>query len=74
MKGYGLIAKPLIAMLKKEGFEWTKEARGTFKDLKRAMISTPVLALPDSSKPFEVHTDASGDNIGAGEVTLSLYF
>ena len=74
VKGYGLIAKPLTSMLNKEGFEWTKEARGAFKDLKRAMTNTPMLALPDFSKPFEIHTDASSEAIGAGEETLSLYF
>ena len=63
-----------MAMLKKEGFEWTKEVRRIFEDLKRAMTETLVLALPDFSKPFEVHTDASGEGIGAGEETLGLYF
>ena len=65
VKGYGLIVKPLTTLLKKEVFKWTKEARGAFEDLKRVMINTPVLALPDSKKPFEVHTDASGEGISA---------
>ena len=63
VKGYDLIGKLLVAMLKKEGFEWTKKARGAFEDLKRAMIETSVLALLDYSKPFVVHTDASGEGI-----------
>ena len=42
MKGYGLIAKPLTSMIKKEGFEWTKETRGAFEDLKRLMTNTLV--------------------------------
>ncbi|XP_038977863.1 uncharacterized protein LOC120108346 [Phoenix dactylifera] len=65
VKNYGLIAKPLTAMLKKGEFEWTPESREAFDNLKRAMTQTLVLALPDFSIPFEVYTDASGDGIGA---------
>ncbi|KAK0595099.1 hypothetical protein LWI29_003584 [Acer saccharum] len=65
VKNYGLIAKPLTAMLKKDSFEWTEEAKKAFEDLKRAMTQTPVLVLLDFEKPFEVYTDASGEGIGA---------
>ncbi|XP_038989888.1 uncharacterized protein LOC120113137 [Phoenix dactylifera] len=65
VKGYGLIAKPLTAMLKKDGFAWTPAARQAFEDLKRAMTQTPVLALPDFNTPFQVFTDASNEGIGA---------
>ncbi|XP_042962448.1 uncharacterized protein LOC122296713 [Carya illinoinensis] len=65
VKGYGLIAKPLTTMLKKDSFEWTTEAREDFEELKRAMTKTPVLALPNFETPFEVYTDASGEGIEA---------
>jgi len=32
---------------------WTPEYRTAFKNLKAALISAPVLGLPDLSKPFE---------------------
>ncbi|XP_038977292.1 uncharacterized mitochondrial protein AtMg00860-like [Phoenix dactylifera] len=40
VKGYSLIAKPLMTMLKKDGFEWTPAARQAFEDLKRSMTQT----------------------------------
>ncbi|KAL5805441.1 hypothetical protein ACOSQ4_028174 [Xanthoceras sorbifolium] len=64
VKHYGLIAKPLTGMLKKDNFEWTKEARLAFEDLKRAMTQTSVLALPNFDKTFKVYTDVSGEGIG----------
>ncbi|KAI9182344.1 hypothetical protein LWI28_024397 [Acer negundo] len=64
VKNYGLIAKLLTAMLKKDSFEWTEEAKKAFEDLKWVMTQTFVLALLDFEKPFEVYTDASGEGIG----------
>ncbi|OIT32972.1 hypothetical protein A4A49_14857 [Nicotiana attenuata] len=48
-----------------EGFRWSEEANQAFADLKRAMSTTPVLALPDYSQPFVVETDACHSGIGA---------
>jgi hypothetical protein len=37
-------------MLKKKQFYWDAAAQTTFDTLKKAMTSTPVLAVPDFSK------------------------
>jgi hypothetical protein len=44
------------------GFVWTDEATMAFNKLKTAMISTPVLALPNFNLPF---TDACVNGVGA---------
>jgi hypothetical protein len=65
IKGYGSIATPLTAMLKKNAFHWDVAAREAFQNLKAAVTEAPVLALPNFAQPFVIECDASGLGIGA---------
>lgn len=44
---------------------WAPEDQHAFEKLKVAMSQTPVLALPDFHKPFNIENDASDTGIGA---------
>ncbi|KAM1576651.1 hypothetical protein ACFX10_032943 [Malus domestica] len=62
---FGIIARPLTNLLRTDSFQWSTNAAQAFSALKQALSSTPVLALPDFTKPFTVECDASDSGIGA---------
>ncbi|MDP0907982.1 RNase H-like domain-containing protein, partial [Klebsiella pneumoniae] len=65
IKNYGAIARPLTDLLKKNSFEWSIQATEAFENLKLAVSTPLVLALPIYNKTFVVEYDASGFGIGA---------
>ncbi|KAL0549151.1 hypothetical protein IC582_013632 [Cucumis melo] len=65
VKRYGEIMAPVTKLLQKNSFKWDGEATLAFENLKLAMTTILVLALPNWSLPFIVETDASGSGLGA---------
>ena len=55
----------MTELLKKNSFGWNEAAQEAFDKLKMAMISAPVLTLPNFNEEFIVETDASDEGIGA---------
>ncbi|XP_047169459.1 uncharacterized protein LOC124838000 [Vigna umbellata] len=65
IRNYASMAGPLTDLLKKKSFHCSKLASQPFLQLKQAMTSTPVLAIPNFKEPFILETDASSSGIEA---------
>ena len=65
VQGFGIISKPLTQLLRKGvPYQWTADTDAAFQKLKQALVTAPVLALPNFNDPFTVETDASESGIG----------
>lgn len=77
VKDFSSVAAPLTECIKKGRFERNEAAQQAFENIKHLLGNTPILALPNFSKPFEVQCDASGVGIGgsfsAREATHCIY-
>jgi hypothetical protein len=60
-----MIAKPITELLKKGNkYVWSKACDEASKHLKKLLTTSPVLAQPNTTEPFDVYSDASGTGLG----------
>ena len=65
VEGFSRLAAPLTKLTRKnEKFVWTDQCENSFKQLKKKLVSAPILALPESGKEFTVFSDASIQGLG----------
>jgi hypothetical protein len=66
IENFSKIAKPMTKLLKKEKkIEWTEGCENSFQELKKRLVSAPVLCLPNVEKEFQVYCDASRQGLGS---------
>ena len=65
IKNFSQLADPLYRVVGKKKFQWTDEQQQAFDNLKEALTSPPVLALPNTQDSFILDCDASNEAIGA---------
>ncbi|KMQ85704.1 krab-a domain-containing protein [Lasius niger] len=66
VKGFSLVAKPLFSLTENlTKFVWTEQCEAAFKELKKRLVSSPILSFPRDEGQFILDTDASNHGIGA---------
>jgi ribonuclease HI len=65
IEGFLKISKPMTELLERDKqFKWTPACESTFQELKKQLMTAPVLVMPDMEKPFSIYCDASGQGLG----------
>ncbi|KAH0728078.1 hypothetical protein KY284_003943 [Solanum tuberosum] len=69
VEGFSSIASPLTKLTHKTvKFQWSEASEKRFQEMKKRLISAPVLTLPEGTQGFVVYCDAS--RIGWGCVSM----
>jgi hypothetical protein len=65
IEGFSKIAKPMTSLLEKgREFKWDEKCQESFDQLKKRLMSLPVLVMPDILKGFDIYCDACGQGLG----------
>ena len=66
IRSFAEIAKPLYDLTKKgKRFEWAEQQQDAFEQLKRCLVSEPLLASPIDGGLYWLDTDASSHSLSA---------
>jgi hypothetical protein len=61
-----VLLEPLHSLLRKySSFKWSPDCRASFDKVRNLLVSAPVLAIFDRTRPITIYTDASGIGVGA---------
>jgi hypothetical protein len=72
VRNYGMLAKPLTQILQHKQFHWIEDAQLAFEDLKKAMSSTPMLALPYFQQQFVIEIGACDRGVGVFFLKMAI--
>ena len=65
---------PIYDLQKKaKKFKWTDEAKKAFNEIKKLLISPPVLKAPTPDSLFQLESDTLREGV-VGTITVSIYF
>lgn len=66
IKEFSKITKPLCNLLEKESiFIFDDDCMQAFEKIKKALVTAPIMVVPDWNEPFELMCDASDYAVGA---------
>jgi hypothetical protein len=65
IEGFSKIAKPMTSLMEKgREFKWNEKCQESFDQLKKRLMSPPVLIMSDLQKGFDIYCDAYGQGLG----------
>ncbi|KAK9065033.1 hypothetical protein SSX86_016416 [Deinandra increscens subsp. villosa] len=65
VEGFSSLASPLTQLVRKGvKFEWNEEREKCFEELKKRLVTAPILVLPEGTGGFEIYSDASKKGLG----------
>jgi hypothetical protein len=65
IKGFLKISKPITELLKKDKkFKWIPTYEASFQELKKRLMTAPILVMPDMKKLFSIYCNVSGQGLG----------
>ncbi|WOH00583.1 hypothetical protein DCAR_0519949 [Daucus carota subsp. sativus] len=65
VKYFEKIASPLTKLTRKnEKYEWNDKCEESFQELKKRLVTAPILTLPDEQGNFMIYSDASHKGLG----------
>jgi hypothetical protein len=65
IEGFSRIIKPMTELLEKDKqFKWTLACESSFQELKKHLMTAPVLGMSNMDRSFSIYYDASGQGLG----------
>ena len=65
VEGFSSITLPMTQLMRKgDKFEWNDDREQSFQELKKRLMSAPILVLPSGSGGYQVYSDASKRGFG----------
>jgi hypothetical protein len=65
IEGFSKISKPMTELLEKDKkFECTPTCEIRFQELKKRLMTAPILVMPDMEKSFSIYCDVLGQGLG----------
>ena len=60
VEGFSTLALPLTQLMREwVKFEWSEERQRSFEELKKRLVTTPILTLPEGTIGYQIYSDAS---------------
>ena len=65
VEGFSQLAMPLTRLTQRRvKFEWSGKCKQRFQELKRRLVSAPILTIPSGGGGFTIYSDASRKGLG----------